>query len=290
MEIRTLRYFVSLVDEGTITGAAKSLHVTQPTLSRQLAQLEREMGHPLFERSRSGIELTEAGVSLNRHARQILDLVAKTEEEVAAPTSAVSGIVHIGAGETKAASVLARAMVSVRERYPGVRFDVRDGTADALMDDFLHGYFDVLLECDLQSHSDLNVLELPIHDVWGVYVRPESPLAALDVVTVDDLAEVPVILSSQGNNRSFGTWAGEAVSSMDVAATYNLPLNGKFLAEEGVGALVGYGGLISDNDRGQLVFRELSPRLEAHHGVLWRKVRPTRQAQAFIDELKRVVG
>ncbi|MGI6217389.1 MAG: LysR family transcriptional regulator, partial [Coriobacteriales bacterium] len=134
MEIRTLRYFVALVDEGTITGAAKSLHVTQPTLSRQLAQLEHEMGHPLFERNHSGIELTEAGVSLNRHARQILELVAKTEEEVAAPSSSVSGIVHVGAGETKAFSMLARAMVSVRKQYPGVSFDVRDGTSSALMD------------------------------------------------------------------------------------------------------------------------------------------------------------
>jgi DNA-binding transcriptional LysR family regulator len=290
MEIRTLRYFVSLVDEGTITGAAKSLHVTQPTLSRQLAQLEREMGHPLFERGRSGIELTEAGVTLNRHARQILELVAKTEEEVAVPTSAISGIVHIGAGETRAVSALARAMVAVRKRYPGVRFDVRDGTADALMDDFLHGYFDVLLECDLQLHSDLNVLELPTHDVWGVYVLPESPLAALDAVTVDDLIGVPVILSSQGNSRSFGAWAGDRFADMNVAAMYNLPLNGQFLAEQGVGALVGYGGLISGSGRDRLVFRELSPRLEARHGVLWRKVRPTRQAQAFIDELKRAAG
>jgi DNA-binding transcriptional LysR family regulator len=289
MELRTLRYFVALVDEGTVTGAAKALHVTQPTLSRQLAQLEREMGNQLFERSRSGIELTEAGVTLNRHARQILELVTKTEEEVAAPMSAVSGIVHVGAGETKAVSLLARAMATVRKRYPGVSFDVRDGTSEALMDDFLHGYFDVLLECDLQPHSDLNVLELPMHDVWGVYVLPNSPLAALDVVTADDLTGTQVILSSQGNRRTFGKWAGERLATMDVAATYNLPLNGRFLAEEGVGALVSFGGLISDNDRGRLAFRELSPRLEAHHGVLWRKVRPTRQAQAFIDELARSV-
>jgi DNA-binding transcriptional LysR family regulator len=289
MEIRTLRYFVALVDEGTVTAASKSLHVTQPTLSRQLAQLEHELGQRLFERGHAGIELTEAGVTLNRHARQILELVDKTEEEVAAPKSAVSGVVHIGAGETKAVSVLARAMAAVRERHPGVTFDVRDGTAEALMDDFLHGYFDVLLECDLQPHSNLNVLELPIHDVWGVYVRPESPLASLDVVTVDDLVQVPVILSSQGYNRTFGMWAGDRLSEMNVAATYNLPLNGAFLAEEGVGALVCYGGLIGDSHHGQLVFRELSPKLDAHHGVLWRKVRLTSQAQVFIDELKKLV-
>ncbi|MGI6230547.1 MAG: LysR family transcriptional regulator [Tractidigestivibacter sp.] len=289
MELRTLRYFVALVDEGTVTGAAKALHVTQPTLSRQLAQLEREMGRPLFERGHAGIELTEAGVTLNRHARRILELAEKAEEEVAAPTSAVSGVVHIGAGETKAIALLARAMERTRKRYPSVTFDVHDGTADALMDDFLHGYFDVLLECDTQPHSDLNVLELPVGDVWGVYVKEDSPLARLDVVTADDLVGTPVILSSQGNHRTFGAWAGERLSQMDVAATYSLPLNARFLAEEGMGALVSYGGLVDDRDRSSLVFRELSPRLEAKHGVLWRKVRPTRQTQAFLDELKAVV-
>lgn len=290
MELRTLRYFVALVDEGTVTGAAKSLHVTQPTLSRQLSQLEREMGRPLFVRGHSGIELTEAGVTLNRHARRILELADKAEEEVAATTSAVSGVVHVGAGETRAIALLARAMRRTRERYPGITFDVRDGTAEALMDDFLHGYFDVLLECDMQQHSDLNVLELPVGDIWGVYVRRDSPLARLDVVGIDDLVGTPVILSSQGNRRTFGTWAGKRFAELDVVATYNLPLNARFLAEEGVGALVGYGGLADDRDRSGLAFRELSPRLEARHGVLWRKVRPTRQTQAFLDELGALVA
>jgi hypothetical protein len=148
----------------------------------------------------------------------------------------------------------------------------------------------VLLECDTQPHSDLNVLELPVGDVWGVYVKEDSPLAGLDVVTADDLVGTPVILSSQGNRRTFGVWAGERLSEMDVAATYSLPLNARFLAEEGMGALVSYGGLVDDRDRSALVFRELSPRLEARHAVLWRKVRPTRQTQAFLDELKAVVN
>ena len=289
MELRTLKYFVTLVDEGTVTAAAKALHVTQPTLSRQLTQMERELGRPLFERTHFGIELTDAGVTLNRHARRILELADKAEEEVAAPTSAVSGVVHIGAGETKAMVLLARAMANVSERYPNVSLEVRDGTAEALMDDFLHGYFDLLLECDLQPHSNLNALELPIYDTWGVYVQPDSPLAKLDVVTAHDLVDTPVILPAQASHRAVGAWAGGLINQMDVKATYNLPLNACFLAEEGLGALVCYGGLVSGGDCGPLVFRELSPRLEAHHGILWRKVRPTRQTQAFLDELRRIV-
>ena len=289
MELRTLKYFVTLVDEGTVTAAAKALHVTQPTLSRQLTQMERELGRPLFERTHFGIELTDAGVTLNRHARRILELADKAEEEVAAPTSAVSGVVHIGAGETKAMVLLARAMANVSERYPNVSLEVRDGTAEALMDDFLHWYFDLLLECDLQPHSNLNALELPIYDTWGVYVQPDSPLAKLDVVTAHDLVDTPVILPAQASHRAVGAWAGGLINQMDVKATYNLPLNACFLAEEGLGALVCYGGLVSGGDCGPLVFRELSPRLEAHHGILWRKVRPTRQTQAFLDELRRIV-
>lgn len=290
LELRTLRYFVTLVDVGTVTGAAKMLHMTQPTLSRQLSQMERQMGRRLFERRHAGVELTEAGVALNRYARRILELADKASEEIGASDAAVSGSVHIGAGETGAARLLARAISAVRTRYPGVTFDIRYGASDALMDNLVHGHLDVLLECGLRPHSDFNVLELPAEDVWGIYVRPDSPLAELETVTIDDLAGVPVILSTQGSSRALGAWAGKRFASLNVAATYNLPLSGRLLAEEGIGAFVGYGEPATslDESDGSLAFRELSPRLEAHHDMLWRKTLPTRQAQAFIDELQRL--
>lgn len=290
MELRVLKYFTTVVDEGSISNAAKALHITQPTLSRQLAQMEQEMGRPLFERRHGGVELTETGITLNRYARRLLELADKTKEEVAAPTESVSGTVHIGAGETKAMNLLGEAMIRVRKRFPNVTFDLHDGTADSLMDDFLHGYFDVLLECGLQPHSGLNVLELPVSDVYGVYARPESPLAKLDVVTVDDLVGTPLIIPDQHNKSAMRTWAGDRFGDLTVVSTCNLILNAQFVAEAGLGALIGFGGLTMDRGSAQLTFRELSPRVEARNGLLWRKVRPTKQTQVFLDEVQKLIA
>ena len=147
--IYIIKIEVSLIYPITsITDAAKVLHVTQPTLSRQLAQLEQEMGAPLFTRGRTGVELTDRGAVLNRYARDILELADKAEEEVAMPVSSVTGTVHIGAGETRAFSVLATACARVRKRYPGITFDVHDGTSADLKEHFARGFYDFLLDCD----------------------------------------------------------------------------------------------------------------------------------------------
>ena len=288
MELRTLNYFRTVADEGNITNAANVLHVTQPTLSRQIAQLEAELGQPLFVRGHGGVELTERGTILYRYACDILDLASKAEADVGAPGTAVNGVVHIGAGETKAMGLLGRAMRAVRQTYPGISFDVRDGTTAELMELLVKGFLDVLLECDLQPHENLNCMQLPVSDVWGAIVREDSPLAKLDVVTRQDLEGQAVMLSSQGLGRKFGTWAGDSLPRMDVVATYELPLNCKFLVEEDCGALITYGGLVDDWPRGGLCFRELAPKLEARHGLLWRKTLTTPQTQVFLDELRRV--
>ena len=288
MELRTLAYFRAVADERNITNAANVLHVTQPTLSRQIAQLETELGQPLFVRGHGGVELTERGAILYRYACDILDLADKAEEEVGAPGSQVSGVVHIGAGETKAMGLLARAMSAVHEKYPAVTFELRDGTSAELMELLVKGFVDVLLECDLQPHANLNSIELPVGAVWGAIMRTDNPLAQKDVITREDLEGQPVIVSRQGLNRRFGRWAGESLDRMDVVATYGLPLNSMFLAEEGCGVLVTYGGLVDERRHGLLCFRELAPKLEARHGVLWRKTLPTRQTQVFLDELRRI--
>jgi len=286
MELRVLRYFRAVVDEGSISDAAKSLHVTQPTLSRQLAQLETELGTPLFGRGRSGIEVTPQGAVLYRHAKNIIELAERATEEVALSANSVTGVVHIGAGETRAFALIAQACIRTRKKYPGVTFDIHDGPASDLMDHFVRGYYDFLLDCDSSEHSDFNQMQLPLHDTWGIVMRHNDPLAALNTITPQDLVGRDVITSPQGNRRMIGTWAGEYFDQMNVVSTYNLPLNAKFMVQEGLGILFSYGGLI-DNPRSAdgLCFRPLSPTLEAHHKVLWRKVMPTKQAQAFLVEL-----
>lgn len=287
MELRTLAYFRMVADEGSITNAANAPHVTQPTLSRQIAQLERELGQPLFLRGHGGVELTERGAILYRYACDILDLADKAEGEVALPENAVSGTVHIGAGETKGMVVLARAMRAVHERYPGIDFELRDGTSSELMESFVKGYFDLLLECDLQPYANLNALELPVHDVWGALMRVDDPLAKLDVVRPEDLEGRDCIASAQSLKRDLGHWLGASVERINMLVTCTLPLNAFFLAEEGVGVLLTYDGLVDERQRSVLYFRKLAPHLEAHHGLLWRKTMLTRPAQVFLDEVRR---
>lgn len=286
MELRVLRYFRAVADEGSITDAAKALHVTQPTLSRQLAQLENELGTPLFARGRGGIELTDRGVVLYRYARNIIDLAEKAEEEVAAPTSTVSGTVHIGAGETHAFSIVARACANVRAKFPNVTFDVHDGTSADLWDNFVRGYYDALLDCDSGPNPDFNQVVLPIHDVWGVVVCRDDPLADLDVIHPEDLEGQDIIVSGQGMKRTIGRWADKSLDRMSIVSSYGLPLNSRLLVTEGVGVMLAYGGLVDEMSSEGLCFRPLSPCLEARHKVLWRKTIPTKQAQAFLDELK----
>lgn len=295
MELRVLRYFTAVVDEGSITNAAKVLHVTQPTLSRQLAQLEDEMGAPLLARGRNGIELTDRGAVLNRYARDILALADMAEEEVAMPTSSVSGTVHIGAGETRAFAVVAAACARVRERYPGVTFDVHDGTSTDLKEHFARGFYDFLLDCDAGEHAEFNQVILPLRDEWGVVVRRDDPLASLDAVGADDLRGRPLIVSERGAGRVLRSWAGRSASQLErqIVCTFGLPLNAAHLVRAGMGVMLAYDGLVSgaaegDGGPDDLCFRPLEPRVEATHKVLWRKVMPTKPMQALIDELTRL--
>ncbi len=297
MELRVLRYFTAVVDEGSITNAAKVLHVTQPTLSRQLSQLEMEMGIPLLMRGRSGIELTDRGAVLNRYARDILALADMAEGEVAMPESSVSGTVHIGAGETSAFTVVAEACVRVRERYPSVSFDVHDGTSADLKEHFARGFYDFLLDCDSGENAEFNQVVLPICDVWGVVMRPDDPLTALEAVRPADLLGRPLITPPQGIGRVLREWAGELRTELErqVACTYGLPLNTRHLVSGGMGVMLTYDGLVSDavqtsGSLGSLCFRPLTPRVEATHKVLWRKAMPTKAMQALIDELALLCG
>lgn len=289
MELRTLRYFVTVIREGSITAAAKSLHVTQPTLSRQLAALEDELGHALYQRTHSGIELTEQGVILRRYAESILALADKAEEEIALPTHSIAGKVHIAAGETQAMELVAEAMGRTQAEYPGITFELYSGTSADLMDNFVRGFYDFLLECEMRSHVEMNIMVLPHRDVWGLLVRRDNPLANLPCITPDDLRGQDVISSRQGVKVGvLGEWLGDVADEVRVRATYNLPLNSKFLVHQGLGGAFTYRGLFEANELTDLAFVPLSPRLESTQGIIWRKTLPTRPAQAFLDKLREV--
>lgn len=286
MELRTLKYFLAVIEEGNISNAAKSLHLTQPTLSRQLSALEDELGRQLYTRTHNGIQLTEAGIILQRHAQSIVTLADKAEEDLKMPGDSVSGPVHIGAGETKLMGLLAQAMIRVRQQHPNVTFEIYSGTSAELKDDLIRGFCDILLECELQAHAKFNVMRLPITDRWGVLTKADSDLAAKKGVTRKDLLNRPLISSRQGSKTILNQWLGDIADKLNIVAIYNLPLNGKYLVEEGVGDMLTYESLIDPSPENGLVFVPLEPELLSIQGIVWRKTLPTKQTQVFIDTLK----
>ena len=288
MELRTLKYFLAVVEEGNISNAAKALHLTQPTLSRQMASLEDELGRQLYTRTHQDIQLTDSGIILQRHAESIVALAQKAEEDMKLPGNSVSGAVHIGAGETKLMGLLAQAMMRVRQEHPGVTFEIYSGTSADLKDDLVRGFCDVLLECELQAHAKFNVMRLPTTDRWGVITREDSDLAGKDGITREDLLGRPIISSRQGSKAILSQWLGEVADQLEIVAVYNLPLNGKFLVQQGVGDMLTYEDLIDPSRDNGLVFVPLEPELKSIQGIVWRQTLPTKQAAVFIDALKEV--
>lgn len=289
MELRTLRYFIAVAQEGSLVNASKRLHITQPTLSRQLADLERELGRQLFLRTHGGTELTEYGTVLLNYAQSITELVSKAEEDIKLPERSVTGSVHIAAGETEAMSTLAQAMRNTRSNYPGIDFQLYSGTSTDLMDGLVRGQYDFLLECELQPHANLNVLELPFRDRWGVVVPSDHPLATKDGVQLDDIASFPLILSRQAQQvGSLRRWLEARAESLEIVATYGLLMNVKWLVKSGFGIALSFEGLIASSAETSLEglsFVPLDPPVHSKNGLLWRKTMPNRQAQAFLDEV-----
>lgn len=209
MELRTLRYFAAVAHEGNVSNAAASLHMTQPTLSRQLSALEEELGCALFTRMHRGMELNEEGVKLLRYAESILDLVGNAQSDLAPGEDSVRGSVFIGAGETANMRYVGEAMQRTLERFPEVDFQLFSGTSVDLMDGMARGTYDFLIECELKSHVDMNVLELPVRDRWGVMTIRDSRLGVLDSVRPKDLVGEPLLMARQAmKNGMLEKWAG----------------------------------------------------------------------------------
>ena len=276
MEIRVLRYFLAAAREGSITAAANYLHLTQPTLSRQLRDLEDELGRKLFERRSHRIELTADGLLLRRRAEEIVAMVDKTEAEFASMEGVVAGDVYIGGGETQALRPLAELIRSLRESHPGIRFHLHSGNAEDVTERLDKGLLDFGILIQPADLSKYDCLRLPARDVWGVVMRRDDPLAAKPAIERGDLAAAPLILSRQamdtrGAGNEFIDWFGGDLGALNVVSTFNLVYNAAILVEAGVGWAVTLDGLINSSAGSALCFRPLSPRREAGLDIVWKK-------------------
>ena len=291
MDIRVLRYFLSVCEHGTMSRAAEALHVTQPALSRQIAQLEHELGTTLLVRGARRVELTEKGLYLRRRAQEIVGLADQTTADLMHGEDIVEGDVFIGAGESEGLRVIARHVRTFREKYPGVRFHLHSGNAPDLIERLEHGVDDFSV---LMSYPDVDRyahLRLSPTDAWGVLMRDNDPLVAREAVSPADLLDAPLIVPerhAKGDKLTglLATWFGKQAAEANVAATYNLAYNGALLVREGVGRMLSFDGLTTVGPDTGLEFRLLFPPLVSVIDLAWkRNVTLSHPARLFLDSL-----
>lgn len=291
MDIRILRYFLAVAREESISHAAKALHVSQPTLSRQLADLETELGTTLFIRGNRRISLTEEGHFLVKKAKEIVALVDKTEANFKQPIGSVTGEITIGAGETEAMGLIGRSLHSLLTEHPGIRFHLYSGNADDLMEKLDSGVLDFGLVIEPTNKEKYEYLHLPAVDTWGVLMRRDSPLASLDTITPEDLADRPLILSRQTTvDNELTGWFGRDIGDLTIVGTYNLLYNASLMVKEGLGYAVCLEKIIPTPEDGELVFRPLNPGLHAGLNLIWKKHgMHSAAANAFLDHTRRTI-
>ena len=272
MEIRVLRYFLAIVREESITKAAELLHITQPTLSRQIAQMEEDMGVKLFDRGTRKIVLTNEGLLLRRRAEEILELVDKTERELAEQDEKVEGTVSIGCGDLAAVQMMPELIKKFRERYPAINFDLYTATADHIKDRMDWGLTDIGLLLEPINMEKYDYIRLNREEQWVAVIPPDSPLAKLEYITPEDLRGMPLILPRRLNVQSeLARWFGDEFEKLNVVFTSNLPSNSSIMVHHGLACSLIIQGSISFWDKEKIVYRPLSPRLTATSVLAWKR-------------------
>lgn len=289
MELRTLKYFLAVAREQNMTEAANVLHVTQPTLSRQMADLERQLGCTLFVRTNRATTLTADGMRLRQRAEEILQLVRQTEGEMGARRE-VAGVVRIGAGETQAMRVLTDAFAELRRDHPRVTCQLYTGNADAVEERLERGLVDFALMIEPVDVQKYDHLELPMRDAVGVVVGTRSPWGMLDAVTPEVLAQMPLLVSSRTTHRSYdlSAWSGGTIrpERLNVVGTFDLIGNAALLAEAGTACVLGISHL-PELQTSRLRFLPLDPALATGSVVAWKRHRIFSPAcQAFLEQLR----
>lgn len=287
MELRVLRYFLAVAREGSVTHAARRLHISQPTLSKQLKDLEGELGKKLFVRSSFSVRLTEEGMLLRKRAEDILDMVDKTEEEFKALGEVNGGDIHIGAAESDGVKYLARHIKALQTQYPRVRVHLYSGDRNDLAQRMEQGLLDFAVLVESNDLSKYNRLPLPGADDWGVILRRDHPLAEKTELTPADLLEIPLICPRQGLQRELSDWFQEKVDRLNIVATCNLAYNGGVLAREGLGCLLSFDKLINTGPDSPLCFRPLMPPLQSKLFLVWKKYAVfSPAAEVFLKQLQ----
>lgn len=274
MELRVLRYFLAAVKEETMSGAAELMNVTQPTLSRQLMELEEELGKKLFIRGNRKITLTEEGHYLRKRAEEIIDLADKTKLDIQTSDELICGDVFIGGGETDAMRLIAKMIKDMNTAYPQIKYHLFSGNADDVTEKLDHGLIDFGLLIEPADKEKYAYLRLPAMDTWGLLMRKDSPYAKLNCITPEDLTDISLLCSQQTMVKDeMSSWFGKDFDKLNIVSTYNLLYNASLMVEEGVGYALCLDRLINTTGKSKLCFRPLYPKLECGLVIVWKKIR-----------------
>ena len=287
MEIRVLQYFLAVAREQSISAAAEALHLSQPTLSRQLKDLEDELGKPLMIRGNRRITLTEEGMLLRKRAQEIVDLILKTENELTAPEEIVAGDIYIGAGETDSMRLLVQTAKNLQQVFPQIHYHLSSGDACDILEDLDKGLLDFALVLGDVNLAKYNTLPLPMRDTWGILMRCDSPLAEKKTLTVEDLMGLPLIVSRQLScSGELIKLLGDQAEHLNIFATYNLIYNGSLMVDEGLGYALTLDKLISMTGNSSLCFRPLMPKKEIGMRLVWKRYQVfSKAAEQFLKAI-----
>jgi DNA-binding transcriptional LysR family regulator len=288
MEFRVLQYFLAVTREQSISGAAESLHLSQPTLSRQIRDMEEELGKQLIIRGNRRITLTEDGMLLRKRAEEIVDLIQRTENEIMLSDDTIAGDIFIGTGETDGVRLITRAAKELQKDYPQIHYHIASGDAIDVIERIDKGLLDFGILLEPIDLSKYNYLRLPAEDVWGVLMRRDSPLATKEKITPKDLWSEPLILSRQSmNGDGLSHWLKKEFSDLNIVATYNLVYNASLMVDEGLGYALCLDKLINTTGESNLIFKPLYPAFHIGMYIVWKKYQVfSKAAEKFLEKLQ----
>ncbi|MBP3793122.1 MAG: LysR family transcriptional regulator [Ruminococcus sp.] len=291
MDIRVLKYFLAVAREQSFSVAAQRLFLSQPTLSRQLSELESELGKPLFIRSNKGVTLTDEGMMLRKRAEEIVELVEKTEQEIKQSSDNISGTVYIGAGETYAVKLIADTARELKTDYPQIQYSFFSADGTSVLERLDKGLLDFGLVFQQADRTKYESIEIPLHDIWGVLMRRDGPLAHKRSVTLNDISGQPLLIPRQPNHSTMlSDLIAQHAPSSHIAAEYNLIYNASVMVREGMGCAITLDKLINVSGDSELCFVPFDPPMEAVCHFIWKRYPVfTKAANTFLEKFKSVL-
>lgn len=290
IETRHLYYFLAVAREQNITRAAETLHLTQPTLSKQLMDLESRLGKQLFIRGKRKITLTDEGAFLRNKAQEMLDLMEKTEAAFNEPDTAIGGDIYLGCGETAAMEHIADIFKEIHTEYPEINFHTYSADADSVLERLDKGLLDIGLLLGPIRQEKYDYINIHKKDTFGLLMTKDSPLAKQELISVEQIKDLPLIFAQQTfSGHQQLDWFGFDYSSLNVVATYNLIYNATFMVEKGIGYALCLSNLVNTAGR-NLTFRPIVPELSVDLYIVTKKYETFSPAvKLFIERIKNIM-